>query len=300
VFHNGNCFDIPALLYIYNLSVVSYSHDTIIQANVLNPGFEKSLAFLTSIYTRQPYYKTEGRAELPSDDKSWGDKTDREALYLYNAKDCCVTLEIHEQQYKEIQDERLNRIYDFSMDSAHCAIDISNNGLLRNNERAVQIKEAISKKIVENYSKLWALSDAKPNARSPKDIPNLLYEKLNLPKKYNKDKNLTADEDSIIENINFCKSKFEEMKTKSGQMSWAIKLGILQLILMIRGDEKLLSSYIDIEISLDNRVRSIYKSHGTETGRWSAGKFIDGTGLNAQTLPRESVEISYDDSITTI
>ena len=34
----------------------------------------------------------------------------------------------------------------------------------------------------------------------------------------------------------------------------------------------------------------------TETGRWSAEKFIDDTGLNSMTLPRDPVEV--DDELT--
>jgi hypothetical protein len=44
-------------------------------------------------------------------------------------------------------------------------------------------------------------------------------------------------------------------------------------------------------------LRSTFKVGGTETWRWAAMKYVDGTGFNAQTLPRDPVEV--DDSLLT-
>ena len=49
-------------------------------------------------------------------------------------------------------------------------------------------------------------------------------------------------------------------------------------------------------VSEDGRSRSFVKPTGAETFRWSMAKFLDGTGMNMQTLPRDPVEIE-DESI---
>jgi hypothetical protein len=38
-------------------------------------------------------------------------------------------------------------------------------------------------------------------------------------------------------------------------------------------------------------VKSTFKAHGAETGRLSAAKFVDDSGVNLQTIPREKIEV---------
>jgi hypothetical protein len=41
-------------------------------------------------------------------------------------------------------------------------------------------------------------------------------------------------------------------------------------------------------------MRATYKVAATETGRWACEKYVDGTGVNSQTFPREAIEIPDD------
>jgi hypothetical protein len=50
---------------------VPYYWDTLIAQHSLAPELPRSLEYLTSIYTREPYYKTEGRGTIPDDAKGW-------------------------------------------------------------------------------------------------------------------------------------------------------------------------------------------------------------------------------------
>lgn len=60
--------------------------DTMYQHQLLYPELPHSLAFISSIYTREPFYKDEGRAWKRGRDSE-------EGFFRYNGKDCCVTLE---------------------------------------------------------------------------------------------------------------------------------------------------------------------------------------------------------------
>ena len=117
-------------------------------------------------------------------------------------------------------------------------------------------------------------------------MPELLYKKLGLPEKKNRQKKVTTDEDAIVSLIGFAKNQLVKYKSDEKQKIWMTNILILKVILELRGYEKLLSSYINIKTSSDGRVRSIFKVHATETGRWAASKFVDETGLNLQTIPR--------------
>jgi hypothetical protein len=120
-------------------------------------------------------------------------------------------------------------------------------------------------------------------------VKDLLYKTLELPPKKNEDGNLTANEDAIVDLITTVSRKIQELKTEKARAPWEQKMLFLKLILNIRGYDKLLGSYINIEVSTDGRARSWYKFWGAGTGRWSAAMWYDGTGLNGQTIPRESL-----------
>jgi uracil-DNA glycosylase family 4 len=67
--------------------------DTLVRHHVLWPGLRHKLEFQTMQYTRQPYYKEEG--------KTWSLKDPIEKLMKYNCLDTLVTYEIYNQQELE-------------------------------------------------------------------------------------------------------------------------------------------------------------------------------------------------------
>ena len=69
--------------------------DTQIRHHILWPSLRHALHFQTRQYTREPYYKDEG--------KNFNSKRKKEFM-IYNAKDACVTFEIHDEQEKEFQE----------------------------------------------------------------------------------------------------------------------------------------------------------------------------------------------------
>jgi hypothetical protein len=70
--------------------------DTLIRHHILWPCLKHALHFQTRQYTREPYYKDEG--------KNFNIKQ-KEKFMIYNAKDAAVTYEIFEEQEKEFNDK---------------------------------------------------------------------------------------------------------------------------------------------------------------------------------------------------
>lgn len=70
--------------------------DTMVRHHTLWPEFEHKLQFQTFQYTREPYYKDEG--------KLWSPKEGLDRLQLYNCKDTVVTYEIFNAQELEFND----------------------------------------------------------------------------------------------------------------------------------------------------------------------------------------------------
>lgn len=72
-------------------------HDTRVRHHVLWPELPHSLQFMTIQYTRQPYYKDEGRG--------WHLGRNLGQLKRYNCLDASVTLEIFHEQEKEFEED---------------------------------------------------------------------------------------------------------------------------------------------------------------------------------------------------
>lgn len=68
--------------------------DTLIRHHILWPELSHKLQFMTRQYTREPYYKDEG--------KHWSVKQ-MDSLRRYNCLDVCVTYEIYERQEEEFK-----------------------------------------------------------------------------------------------------------------------------------------------------------------------------------------------------
>lgn len=84
--------DLPWLQYIGFSPNVELVHDTLVRHHVLWPELSHKLDYQTFQYTREPYYKDEG--------KNWTVK-EKARMKAYNCKDVCVTLEIYQAQEKE-------------------------------------------------------------------------------------------------------------------------------------------------------------------------------------------------------
>lgn len=293
VFHNGS-FD-TAILSLNGFRCEGYTDDTIIQSHILDPEFPRNLGFLTSIYTRIPYYKTEGRSHIPSDTKVWSQKRSREELYIYNGRDCCATFDIYETLKSEIISDGLSNFYAYEMQVNEMLCELSQNGLLVDLERLNLIRVGAEKQRSEAQAILNLISGQDINAQGKKTLPDFLYRTLNLPikKKYDRKKKVskeTTEQKAIVQLIGYAKARIEEYKTSKKKEEWEKNLLILGLILKVREKAKLISSYLDITLH-EGRAKSSFRTDGTETGRCSAKKFVDGSGLNLMTIPRGKVEV---------
>jgi uracil-DNA glycosylase family 4 len=284
VFHNG-MFD-TILLESNGFVVNNYQYDTMYAQHVLQPQLPLGLDFLTSIYTNINYYKDDG--------KGTSDRIDRQKLGIYGCKDVVATWQSRERQLVEFAEAPQKwKYFQYKMKQLALAKHFSTTGMLVDSVRQTALRERVTAQRESDYMIFFAILkmfgvEYFTVSQSGK-VKDFLYKTLELPPKKNSDGNLTADEDAIVDLITTVTKKIQDLKTEKAQEPWKMKLTALKLILSIRGYDKLMGSYIDITTSTDGRARSWYKFWGTETGRWSAAKWYDDTGLNGQTIPRESL-----------
>lgn len=297
-FHFGT-YD-ATVLRLNNFEVNSYTDDTIVQAHILAPELPRSLEFLTSVLTRQPYYKGEGRATIPDDTKGWSAKRNKDDLYIYNGKDVCVTHEIKIIQEQDLKDAGLYDYYNYRMELQHTLLDIGDTGLFRDETRTQLLAASVRDARGRCAIFLRTLAGYKVRNIANKEMCKLLYDNLKLPKRHKTDRRtgkqrLTTDEDALISLLTYCNGHIEKLKRDSSKRDWMVKRAVIELVLKIRGYNKLLESYFDVPMYADGNARSLYKVAGPETGRASNVKYVDGSGLNVQTIPRSKLEVELED-----
>jgi|SRR5580700_6332124 uracil-DNA glycosylase family 4 len=90
---NADTHDLPWMEYLgFSPLAIRRLHDTLVRHHVLWPELSHKLEYQNFQYTREPYYKDEG--------KNWSVK-ERQKMKIYNCKDVAVTLEIYYAQEKE-------------------------------------------------------------------------------------------------------------------------------------------------------------------------------------------------------
>lgn len=228
--------------------------DTSLKAHTVNPEIPYvGLAFISSIWTREPYYKDEGKEFI------FG-KHDIDRWFLYNAKDSAVDCEVDEVQERELEvlsDEyktdlkkfyysyitKLHDLY-FGMEKVGFRVDEGVKAYLIAKYQAwyehLQVQLNVATKRVINYN-------------SPKQVKELLYEQMKLRPV---DREMGTNEDVIAKML---KDRVKDESYRS----------VLQNILEIRRVNKTLSTYLYALPDFDGRMRTQIRIVGTETGRTS-------------------------------
>jgi DNA polymerase-1 len=258
-------YDLTYIFDKWNVEVPNLWMDTMIAFHCVYPELKKSLAFLTSIYTNRPYYK---------DDGGIGKDPDQE--WTYNCKDACATYECAMNISKDLTEFGTDRLYyGISHRLIEPLLRMQSRGVLIDVEKRDKIAKDLELEQQQLQKRLEKAVGHPLNVGSPKQMKEWLYDELNLPKQWKwgmkdgkKTKVITADEDAI--------TTLQELTQNP----------VLGIVLEIRGINKLLSTYINMELDKGNRACCSYKITGTKSGRLSSSKSIYGRGTNLQNIPR--------------
>lgn len=246
----------------YKLSLIGFDcknvySDTLIKVRVVFPELPvKRLHVLSSLWTREPYYKEEGKEFKLG-------KSRIEQLFLYNGKDCAVDFEVDEsleEQLLELQDTYnvplKDYYYNYQMKKHKLYLKMQNTGFAVDLNRKKELKTRYTQLEKEVHQRIVEAVGQEVNVKSYPQMFSLLYKimKFKLLKK-----NPTS-EDSIIRLLgNHCKGNKLPYKE------------ILENILEERRIRTQKSNYINFEPDYDGRCRSSFNIIATETTRSSTG-----------------------------
>ena len=217
--------------------------DTMLKAFAINPELPKSLAFNTSIYTEEPFYKDEGMYEGKIED-----------LFIGCARDACVTLEIDEAMEPDLVELNQVDFYNnFLMKLPELYLSIENQGFKVDPKKRDELVEKYIAWDEKLRYELYQLVGAEVNCNSPKQVAELLFITLKCPQRGG-----TGEEElSALLNL---QSFTDETKRR-----------IVELILENRKVRKTISTYLMAMPDFDGRMRTTYFPC-LETGRTSTGQ----------------------------
>lgn len=203
--------------------------DLMLKSFALNPELPKGLAFNTSIYTDEPYYKDEGMYE--------GSVTD---LLAGCGRDACVTKEIDELMDPEIDEMGLRGFYDnFLMRLSPLYGKIENNGLPTDREIQKQLIEKYVKWNEQLAYKLFCIKGHWVNVDSWQQVDKFLYEELKIKRRQG------TNEEVLTQILN--NDKLDEYQKAA-----------IDGILEKRRVDKTLGNYLLSAPDIDNRTRTSY------------------------------------------
>ena len=218
--------------------------DVMLKAQAINPELLKGLAFNTSLYTEEPFYKNEGMYKGSIQD-----------LLLGCARDACVTIEVDENMDKDLDEIGQRKFFEnFLMELPDLYWSIEKQGFrVDPEERDRLLRKYIAWEERVNYE-LYCLVGAEINVNSSKQIQSLLWDNFKLPRKES-----TGEEDiTALLNSQSAIKKPEHRK-------------VCELILEGRRVRKSISTYLMALPDYDGRMRTTYFPC-LDTGRSSTGQ----------------------------
>jgi len=250
----------------YGIEVKGKLFDTMVAHYVLQPELRHGMDYLAEIYLN---YQTihideligaKGKNQLNMRDLS------PEKVYKYACEDADVTLKLKNILEKELKENGIEDLfYNIEMPLVPVLAYIERNGMKLDLEALKQTSEDFTARMQEIEKDIFSLAGMEFNISSPKQVGEVLFEKLKVVEKAKKTK---TGQYSTSEDV------LESLRAKHP---------VVEKILEYRGLKKLLSTYIDSLPQLINpqsgKIHTSFNQTVTATGRLSS------SNPNLQNIP---------------
>jgi uracil-DNA glycosylase family 4 len=258
---------IPKILQnsLYDRFVMAYSHgitvrgvvdDTMLKHWEMYCEMEKGLGFLTSIYTKHPFYKDERK------------NPDKRSFWTYSATDSAVTYEINDVLTARLKGASLDH-YRFNMQMLEVMLSMQLQGIAFDKNKCSRRVQELNNTVESQQELLNIMAGQDLNVNSPKQMKEFVYGKLKLPPVIKRATGKpTADYEALL------------------KLAKKHNMPVLNHCLNVRSLRKRISLLNSLTTDPDGRIRCSYNIVGTDTGRISCYESVSGSGTNLQTIPK--------------
>lgn len=250
----------------YGAEVRGEMFDTMVAHYVIQPELRHNMDYLAEIYLN---YRTIHIEELIGEkkkgQKKMSDLTPQE-IYKYACEDADVTLKLKNILEKELQEKNDEKLFrEIEMPLVPVLAQMEMNGARIDTAALKNISEELSAKMQAIETEIYALAGTEFNISSPRQVGDILFNRLQLIEKAKKTK---SGQYSTSEEV------LESMRHKHS---------IVEKILDYRGLKKLLTTYVDALPQLINpetgKIHTSFNQTVTATGRLSS------SNPNLQNIP---------------
>jgi len=270
----------------YGIEVKGPMFDTMVAHYVLQPELRHNMDYLAEIYL---HYRTIHIEELiGAKGKNQGNMRalPPEAVYKYACEDADVTLKLQRILEKELNDSGASSLfYDIEMPLVPVLAYMERTGVRVDTDALKETSQHFTTRMNQIEQEIYQLADMEFNVSSPKQVGEVLFDKMKIVNKAKKTKTgqyVTSEE--VLEGL---RSKHP----------------IVGKILDYRGLKKLLSTYIDALPLLINpntgKIHTSFNQTVTATGRLSSSnpnlqnipiRNEDGKEIRKAFIPEEGCE----------
>ena len=263
-------FDIP-ILARHGIALDTFHADTMLMSYVLNStatrhGMDKLAEFYLN-YTTVKYKEVTGTASKQINFSA----VEIEVASNYAAEDADITLRLFNKLEDLLKDKptQLKLLNDIEYPLVHVLSKIEQNGAKIDKDKLAEHSKELSEKIADLSAQAFVISGEEFNLDSPKQLLEILYEKLKLPILKKTPKGQPSTNEETLQRLS------EEYELPG-------------IILQYRTLAKLKSTYTDSLIKIENpltkRIHTSYQQAVTSTGRLSS------TEPNLQNIPIRTAE----------
>ena len=279
VMQNG-MYDSSWMWFVERVKVTAYWFDTMLAHHTLYPSMPHNQGFIVSQYTTHPYYKDEI--------KEWRETGDIHTRWVYNIKDVCTMLACQQALLQELEQQGMaDFFFDNVMPLQPHLVDMTVHGVKVDTALKGRISEELKHELeilkAEYYKQIQTITgddEYRPNPNSPKQMAELFFKKLKLV-----GRGVATDKDNRRRMRDHPRTP-PEART------------LLLHIDKLAAESKFYSTYAEMTIDDDGRVRSEYKQMGVvrAPGRLSSASTGWGTGANLQNQPGRAHQMFVADS----
>ena len=250
----------------YGIEVQGTMFDTMIAHYLLQPDLRHGMDYLAEIYLNYQTIHYEdmvgkkGKHQLSIRD------VDLSLLANYACEDADITLRLKKLLKEEIDNKQLHQLmYEVEMPLMRVLVDMEWVGVYIDTQTLSRSSEVLSSALQQLEEEIYLLSGERFNINSPKQVGDILFEKLRVDERVRKTKNgQYSTSEEVLESLRH-------------------KHVVVQKILDYREQKKLLSTYVDALPLLINqstgRIHTSYNQTVAVTGRLSS------SNPNLQNIP---------------
>ncbi len=250
----------------YGTTVQGRLFDTMVAHYLLNPELRHGMDYMAETMLNYRTIHIEELIGAKGKSQLTMDRVSLDKIAEYAAEDADITLQLHDILMQKIEENSLEHLfYDIEMPLVRVLAKMEKNGVLIDDFALAQSSQTMTAALAKIEREIKQMAGYDINVGSPKQVGELLFDRLKIAEKAKKTKTgqYVTDEETL-----------ESLRSKHP---------IVAKILDYRGLKKLLSTYIDALPALINpttgKVHTSFNQTVTATGRLSS------SNPNLQNIP---------------